>query len=116
MGRHTDMTTVDGQPLLLFAGLHDRPRGGAGDLAGWFDSEADGRAAFRALREQRSDDDGWAELVALRDGGRARLVAWFGRPRADAGPTQRRLGAVGAARLRHPANRGARGHLRLLLR
>ncbi len=96
--------------LLLFAGLYARPRGGAGDFVGWYQSEADGRAAFRELRATRSDEEGWAELVALDRGGRPRAVAWFGRRDGE-----RHLRAVGE-RSHHPAQRGARGHLRLLLR
>ena len=88
--------------LLLFAGLHDRPRGGAGDLVGWFESETEARRAFRELRETRSDDEGWAELVALDGGGRANVLAWFGR-----------LRAVGQ-RGHHPAGRASPGHLRLV--
>ena len=58
-------TTITVMRTLLFAGFHDSPRGGAADLMGWFESEADGRAAFHELRATRSDDEGWAELVAL---------------------------------------------------
>ncbi|MDQ3643538.1 MAG: hypothetical protein M3450_19225 [Actinomycetota bacterium] len=99
--------------LLLFAGLHERPRGGIGDLIGCFESEGDGRAAFRRLREERSDDEGWAELVALEDNGRRALVAWFGR--SDRGtetelkPRPLRL----VVNRRHPAMHAARSHLRL---
>jgi hypothetical protein len=83
--------------LLLFAGLHGSPRGGAGDLVGWFESEDDARAAFRELRVTRSDEDGWAELVALGRGGRPTMVAWFGRRRSH-----------------HPAGRSSRRHLRVV--
>ncbi len=69
--------------LLLFAGLHDEPRGGAGDLCGWFECEDEARAAFRELRSAMSDGEGWAELVALEGGARPSVRAWFGRPRAD---------------------------------
>jgi hypothetical protein len=87
--------------MLLFAGLHDHPRGRAGNLVGWYASEDDGRAAFRELRATRSDDEGWAELVALDAGGGGRLVAWFGWPRRG--------------RRNHPAGRDRR-HLRLVVR
>ncbi len=97
-----------GRTLLLFAGLHDAPRGGAGDLVGWFDSEEEALAAFRELRLTRSDEEGWAQLVALDRGARPRLRAWFGRPEAE-----RRLRVV-AGRRHHPAGRGR--HLRLLAR
>ncbi len=101
--------------LLLFTGRHDHPGGGAGDLAGWYESEIEARAAFRGVRESTSDDEGWAQLVALDGGARTNVVAWFGRPGADAGPRQQRLRVVGE-RQHHPAGRGARGQLRLLLR
>ena len=85
--------------LLLFAGLHGLSRGGGGDLVGWFESEDDARAAFRELRTTRSDEDGWAELVALAAGGRTVTLAWFGGRRSH-----------------HPAGRAARRHLRLVVR
>ena len=90
--------------VLLFAGLHDQPRGGAGDLVGWFESEDEGRAAFLELRTTRSDEDGWAELVALGSGRRPRMLAWFGRRPTDRRPADRR---------HHPSGRG---HLRLVVR
>lgn len=99
--------------LLLFAGLHDRPRGGVGDLIGCFESEGDGRAAFRQLREERSDAEGWAELVALEDNGRRNLLAWFGRSdrtrKTELKPRPLRL----VVNRRHPAAHAARSHLRL---
>jgi hypothetical protein len=103
-GDHGDMTRT----LLLFSGAHDQPRGGAGDLVGWFDGEDEALAAFRELRLRRSDKEGWAELVALDDGPRPSLRAWFGRPAGE-----RRLRVV-ANRGHHPAGRGR--HLRLLAR
>lgn len=92
--------------VLLFAGRHDRPRRGAGELVGWFESEADGRAAFQEVRGTTSDEEGWAELVALDGGGRRTVLAWFG---------PRHVPAV-ADRGHHPAGRRSRGHLRLLAR
>ena len=98
--------------LLLFAGLHDRPRGGIGDLIGCFDSEGDARAAFRRLREERSDDEGWAELVALGHDGRRTLMAWFGRSgRRTESELRPPLRLV--VNRRHPALHPARSHLRL---
>ena len=85
-----------GEPrVLLFAGVHDEPRGGAADLVGWFESEDEGRAAFLDLRATRSDDEGWGELVALGAGRRPRMLAWFGRR-----PSDRRHHPAGRARLR----------------
>ena len=94
--------------LLLFAGRHDQPGGGAADLAGWFDCEEEALAAFRQLRALRSDADGWAELVTLDGGPRPAMRAWFGR--SSVGPRLR----VVAGRHHHPAGRGR--HLRLLAR
>ena len=94
--------------LLLFAGRHDQPWGGAADLAGWFDCEEEALAAFRRLRTLRSDADGWAELVTLDAGPQPAVRAWFGR--TSAGPRLR----VVAGRHHHPAGRGR--HLRLLAR
>lgn len=106
-GLEIDRRDLVAQPrLLLFAGLHDDPRGGAGDLAGWFESEDQARAAFRELRAAMSDGEGWAELVALDGGARPSVRAWFG-PRG----AQPRLRVV-AGRRHHPAG----GHLRLLAR
>ena len=98
--------------LLLFAGRHDVPKGGAGDLVGCFECEAEGRAAFRDVRASRSDDEGWAQLVALHGGRRPTIVAWFGRPKEkDGGRRQQRLSLV-AENGRHAAGRASRRHLR----
>lgn len=106
---HIDRSDVVPPPrLLLFAGLHAQPRGGAGDLVGWFDSDDEARAAFRDARAERSDGDGWAELVALDGGSRPALRAWFGRPGSE-----RRLRVVAGSH-HHPAGRDR--HLRLLAR
>lgn len=115
-GLEIDRRDLAAQPrLLLFAGRHDRPRGGAGDLIGWFESADDARTAFREVRESRTDEEGWAELVALDGGGRPTMLAWFGRTRVDGRSKPRWLRAV-PARGHHPAGRGSRHHLRLLVR
>ena len=62
---------------LLFAGVHHRPRRGAAELVASFHSEAEARRAFTALRRQRSDREGWAELAALDRRGRCSRLAWF---------------------------------------
>ena len=119
LARLIDGLGIDGRDfappprLLLFAGRHDVPRGGAGDLVGCFECEADGRAAFRDVRATRSDQEGWAQLVALHGGGRRpTVVAWFGRPKEkDGGRRQQRLGLV-AENGRHAAGRASRRHLR----
>lgn len=98
--------------LLLFAGRHDEPQGGAGDLVGCYECEADGRAAFRDVRATRSDQEGWAQLVVLHGGRRPTVVAWFGRPKEkDGGRRQQRLSLV-AENSRHAAGRASRRHLR----
>ena len=107
-GLEIDRRDLGARPrLLLFAGRHDDPRGGAGDLAGWFESEDEALDAFREMRAAMSDGEGWAELVALDGGARPSVRAWFGRRGAE-----RRLRVV-AGRGHHPAGRG---HLRLLAR
>ena len=65
--------------FLLFSGLHGESRGGAADLAGWYETELAARAAFVELRGELSDHEGWAELVALDGRHRPRTLAWFGR-------------------------------------
>jgi hypothetical protein len=98
--------------LLLFAGRHDLPRGGAGDLVGCYECEAEARAAFRDVRATRSDQEGWAQLVALHGSRRPTVVAWFGRPKEkDGGRRQQRLSLV-AENGRHAAGRASRRHLR----
>jgi hypothetical protein len=98
--------------LLLFAGRHDLSRGGFGDLVGCYECEADGRAAFRDVRATRSDQEDWAQLVALHGGRRPTVVAWFGRPKEkDGGRRQQRLSLV-AENGRHAAGRASRRHLR----
>ena len=99
--------------LLLFAGLHDRPRGGAADLIGCFESEVEGRAAFRRLREERSDDEGWAELVSLGDNGRRTVLAWFGRSDHSRDTEFKRRPLRLVVNRHHPAAHPARSHLRL---
>ncbi len=63
---------------LLFAGVHGQPRGGTRGLVGAFPDEGEARQAFVALRTQRSDRDGWAELAALDQRGHLTQLAWFG--------------------------------------
>ena len=69
---------------VVFAGTDERPAGGAGDIAGAFGTEEEGRAYFQSLRTSR--DHKWAQLVSLDARGRARAICWFGdRFRASAG-------------------------------
>lgn len=104
-----DRRDLGAQPrLLLFAGRHDSPRYGSGDLAGWFDGEDEARAAFREVRAATADGEGWAELVALEAGPRPAVRAWFGRAE------EKRHLRVVAGRGHHPAGGGR--HLRLLAR
>lgn len=105
-----DRRDLGGQPrLLLFAGLHDEPLCGSGQLAGWYEGEEEARAALREVRATRTDGEGWAELVALEGGPRPAVRAWFGRPEVE-----RHLRVVAGRAAHHPAGRGR--HLRLLAR
>lgn len=65
--------------FLLFAGLHHRPAGGLGDLSATFADEAEVREAFRRLRLSADYREGWAQVVEVTSGGRARALCWFGR-------------------------------------
>ena len=65
--------------FLLFAGRHQRPAGGLGDLSATFADEAEVREAFRRLRLSADYRDGWAQVVEVASGGRARALCWFGR-------------------------------------
>lgn len=61
---------------VVFAGTEERRAGGAGDIAGTFATEEEGRAAFQRMRASR--DHKWAQLVSLDARGRARAICWFG--------------------------------------
>lgn len=65
--------------FLLFAGFHDRPVGGAGDIAGVYAEVAEAREQFRKLRLSPESANRWGELVALDASGHLRSVCWFGR-------------------------------------
>ena len=66
---------------LLFAGRHGKPATGVGSLVGAFTSPEDARDAFRQTRLRLSDQEGWAELTAVAEGTRPRIVSWFGQQR-----------------------------------
>ena len=66
---------------LLFAGRHGKPAPGVGSLVGAFTSADDARDAFRQTRLQLSDNEGWAELTAVAEGARPKVVSWFGQDR-----------------------------------
>jgi hypothetical protein len=76
-------TQHDGRPTLylVFAGLHRDTRGGTGDLVAVSASPEEARQAFRSVRLQVADRDGWAELTAVCDGGKTRRLSWFGTDR-----------------------------------
>jgi hypothetical protein len=71
---------TEGPPTLylIFAGLHGETRRGTGDLVAVAASPDEARQAFRAVRLQLRDRDGWAELTAISEGGKARRLSWFG--------------------------------------
>src|SRR5688572_19164830 len=73
----------DGRPTLylVFAGLHHDARRGTGDLVAVSASPEEARQAFRSVRLQLADQDGWAELTAVCDGGKTRRLSWFGTDR-----------------------------------
>ena len=78
---HTDAS--DAPTLyLLFAGLHGHDRRGTGDLVATLASPVAAREAFRQVRLQIPDRDGWAELTAVSAGGKAKRLSWFGRDRS----------------------------------
>ena len=66
---------------LVFAGRHSENRRGAGDLVAVSASHDEAREAFRAVRLGLADEDGWAELTAVSDGGKTRRLSWFGTER-----------------------------------
>jgi hypothetical protein len=76
-------TQHDGRPTLylVFAGLHRDARRGTGDLVAVSASPEAAREAFRSVRLQLADGDGWAELTAVSDGGKTRRLSWFGTDR-----------------------------------
>ena len=99
----------DGRPTLylVFAGLHRDARGGTGDLVVvWAGPEA-AREAFRYVRLQLADRDGWAELTAVSDDGKTRRLSWFG---TDRWPSRQPLAALvhGADDTRHEPRRRLR--------
>jgi hypothetical protein len=73
-------THQDGRPTLylVFAGLHRDARRGTGDVVTVSASAEEARQAFRAVRLQLPDREGWAELIAVTHGGKARRLSWFG--------------------------------------
>ncbi len=76
----TDATAGPPPWFLLFGGTQREAIGGLRSLRGVFDSEEEGRAAFRRLRLGPRSAPGWGELVALEPSGRVRAVCWFGVP------------------------------------
>lgn len=80
---HTANTgRTDGPTLyLLFAGFHGQDRRGTGDLVATLSSPTEAREAFRQVRLQLPDRDGWAELSAVSAGGTVTYLGWFGRDR-----------------------------------
>jgi hypothetical protein len=73
------MDANDVSPLyLLFAGHHGEPKRGAGTIVATFSSQDQARAAFRQMRLNLANGEGWAELAAVSNRGPARRLSWFG--------------------------------------
>lgn len=76
--RHGEQKEGPSTLYLIFAGLHGDTRCGTGDLVAVMASPDEARQAFRAVRLRLTDRDGWAELTAVSEGGKARRMSWFG--------------------------------------
>src|SRR5687768_11691700 len=63
---------------ILFAGSHQTPQGGLGDLVGAFASEAAAREAFRHLRLSETSARTWAQLAVVDGDHGIRALSWFG--------------------------------------
>jgi hypothetical protein len=69
----------DISPLyLLFAGHHGEPKRGAGAIVATFSSQDEARAAFRQVRLNLANGEGWAELASVSNAGPVRRLSWFG--------------------------------------
>ena len=63
---------------VLFAGSHQTPQGGLGDLVGAFTSEVAAREAFRHLRLSQASATSWAQLAVVDGDHGIRALSWFG--------------------------------------
>lgn len=71
---------VPSRHYLLFAGSHDRPVGGPGDLVGAYASEARARDAFHCRRAKSVSTAEWAEVLAVDAASNLKRICWFGTP------------------------------------
>ncbi len=80
---HVDIAP-DGVPTvyLLFAGFHGQDRRGTDDLVATLASPREANEAFRQVRLQLPNRDGWAELTSVSAAGVVKHLAWFGRNRS----------------------------------
>lgn len=65
------------ETYLLFAGAHQVPRGGLGDLVQSFDSGEMARSAFRDMRLKQRSAASWAQLAVV-DANGIQPLCWFG--------------------------------------
>jgi hypothetical protein len=68
----------EGRRYLLFAGTHQPPNGGLGDLVDTFDSEDAARRAFREIRLRTSSATDWAQLAVVDRVHGVKPLCWFG--------------------------------------
>jgi hypothetical protein len=71
-------TEQEGRRYLLFAGTHQPPNGGLGDLVNTFDSEDAARRAFREIRLRTSSTTDWAQLAVVDRVHGVKPLCWFG--------------------------------------
>ena len=64
---------------LVFAGYHGQARRGCGDLVAAIASQREAQEAFRRVRMQIPNCEGWAELTAVSASGKVKRLGWFGR-------------------------------------
>ena len=65
------------ETYLLFAGAHQVPHGGLGDLVQTFDSGEMARSAFRGMRLKQRSAASWAQLAVVDSKG-IQPLCWFG--------------------------------------
>lgn len=99
---------------LVFAGLHGQSRRGTSDLVATLASQSEAREAFRQIRLQIPDRDGWAELTAVSAGGKAKRLGWFGgdRPPGNSPATWLLANSNRGGQEEDTAGRSRRWHIR----
>ena len=98
---------------LLFAGYHGDDRRGSGDLVATLASQREAQEAFRQVRMEIPNRDGWAELTAVSASGQAKALGWFGRsPTAGASPVRWVASGARSVVTAAPGARNARWRLK----